>query len=512
MTTNPSLPQFPEPIWRSGVELQAFDTLIEDQSVDVAILGAGITGITTAYLLSKSGQKVALIDAGSILNGTTGHTTAKITAQHDLIYDELIQHIGEVKAKQYYRSNTEALQFIQNTITENNIDCGFKSEDAYLYATEKTSHQKLQKEFEAYRKLGIDSDLVDEIPFDIPIESALVMKNQAQFHPLRYLLPLVEKIKSSGGMIFENTPAVDIETGTKPKVVTRNGFNITCNHVVIASHFPFFDGRGFYFARMHAEKSYVIAIKSNKPYPGGMYLSVDQPKRSLRDTTINGENYILVGGESHKTGHGINTFKHYENLQDWAETTLGIRESPFRWSTQDLITIDKIPYIGKISSKYDNIFVASGYKKWGMTTSTIAAKLLTDLITKGLSPYEELYTPSRFYADPSLKNLVVQNADVAGHFVAGKVGLAHKKLNDMGNDEGAVVKVNGKRTGAYKDENGCLHLVDTTCTHMGCETEWNSGDRTWDCPCHGSRFSIDGTVVEGPAEKPLKQVSLEDKE
>ncbi|WP_408008745.1 FAD-dependent oxidoreductase [Pseudalkalibacillus sp. A8] len=510
MPNNSSLPQFPEPIWRADAGLPSFDTLTEDQTVDVAIIGGGITGITTAYLLSRSGHKVALIDAGNIINGTTGHTTAKITAQHDLIYDELIQHIGEVRAKQYYQSNTEAIRFIQNIINENNTDCDFKNEDAYLYATTKASKQKLQKEYDAYRKLGIDGDLVDQIPFDIPVESALVMKNQAQFHPLRYLLPLTEKIKANGGQIFENTTAVDVETGTKPTVVTRNGFKINCNHVVIASHFPFFEGKGFYFARMYAERSYAIAIKSEKPYPGGMYLSVDQPKRSLRTTTFNGEEYILVGGENHKTGHGINTIKHYEALQDWAQITLGIREYPFRWSTQDLTTIDKIPYIGKIRSKYDNIFIATGFKKWGMTTSAIAAQLITDLITKGLSPYADLYTPSRFYTDPSLKNLVVQNADVAGHFVAGKVGLAHRKLKEMANDEGAVVKVNGKRAGAYKDKNGCLHLVDTTCTHMGCETEWNSGDRTWDCPCHGSRFAIDGTVVEGPAEKPLKKVSLED--
>lgn len=509
MTGLKNFPQYPEPIWNEDVQLPSFGPLNENKTVDVAVVGAGITGITTAYLLSKAGMSVALIDAGTILNGTTSHTTAKVTAQHDLIYDELISHIGIEKAKLYYEANKEALEFIERTISEKNIECGFTREDAYLYATTESSHKKLQKELEAYRKIGIDGDLVGEIPFNIKVQSALAMNNQAQFHPLKYLLPLINEIKAAGVFIYENTTAVDIQTNTKPTVVTKQGWKITCNSVVTSSHFPFFDGRGFYFTRMHAEKSYVLAVKPEKDYPGGMYLCVDQPTRSLRETTINGEQYILVGGESHKTGQGINTIKHYEKLQEWAQRTLGVKQIPYRWSTQDLITIDNIPYIGQISSKHDNIFVATGYRKWGMTTGTAAAHLVTDLIMKKENRYKDVYSPSRFLADPGLKDFITQNADVAGHFIAGKFGMKHKKIEEMSNDEGAVVKVKGKRTGAYKDENGYLHLVDTTCTHLGCECEWNSGDRTWDCPCHGSRFSYDGNVVEGPAEMPLKKVSLD---
>ncbi|MGM7703211.1 FAD-dependent oxidoreductase [Pseudalkalibacillus sp. Hm43] len=510
MTSTKNFPQFPEPIWNEDTTLPKFGPLNGNKSVDVAIVGAGITGITTAYLLSKAGMTVALIDAGPLVNGTTSHTTAKVTAQHDMIYDELISHIGKEKAKLYYEANMEGLEFIEAIIREKGIDCGFTREDAYLYATTDSSHQKLKKEFAAYQKLGIDGDLVSDIPFNIDVKSALVMKNQAQFHPLKYLIPLIQDIHASGGSIYENTTAVDIQTNnSQPVVVTKQGWKITCNAVVTSSHFPFFDGRGFYFTRMHAEKSYVLAVKAEKEYPGGMYLCVDQPTRSLRYTTINGENYILVGGESHKTGQGINTIKHYEALQEWAQNTLGVKQIPYRWSTQDLITIDNIPYIGRISSKHDNIYVATGYRKWGMTTSAVAAKLLTDLVMRQDNRFKDVFTPSRFLADPGLKDFIVQNADVAGHFITGKLGMKHKKIEELSNDEGAVVKVKGKRTGAYKDENGYLHLVDTTCTHLGCECEWNSGDRTWDCPCHGSRFSYDGDVVEGPAEMPLKKVSLD---
>ncbi len=510
MPSTKNFPQFPEPIWNEDTKLPKFGPLNGNKSVDVAIVGGGITGITTAYLLTKAGMTVALIDAGQLVNGTTSHTTAKVTAQHDMIYDELISHIGKEKAKLYYEANMEGLEFIEAIIREKGIDCGFTREDAYLYATTDSSHQKLKKEFAAYQKLGIDGDLVSEIPFNIDVKSALVMRNQAQFHPLKYLIPLIQDIQASGGSIYENTTAIDIQTNTsQPVVVTKQGWKITCNAVVTSSHFPFFDGRGFYFTRMHAEKSYVLAVKAEKEYPGGMYLCVDQPTRSLRYTTINGETYILVGGESHKTGQGINTIKHYEALQEWAQSTLGIKQIPYRWSTQDLITIDNIPYIGRISSKHDNIYVATGYRKWGMTTSAVAAKLLTNLVMKQDNRFKDVFTPSRFLADPSVKDFIVQNTDVAGHFITGKLGMKYKKIDELSNDEGAVVKVKGERTGAYKDKNGYLHLVDTTCTHLGCECEWNSGDRTWDCPCHGSRFSYEGDVVEGPAEMPLKKVSLD---
>ncbi|WP_257347577.1 FAD-dependent oxidoreductase [Pseudalkalibacillus decolorationis] len=503
------MPQYPEPYWRDGVNLPSFDSLNGDQNVDVAIIGAGISGITTAYLLSKEGLKVAIVDAGKIFNGTTGHTTAKITAQHDLIYDELIQHVGVEKAKQYYYSNTEAIQFIQQTVNEKGIDCDFSTEDAFLYGTTQASKTKLEKEWNAYQKLGIKGETKSSIPFQAGAVSALVMKDQAQFHPIKYLLPMIEEITAAGGLIFENTTAIDVQTGAKPIVITRDGFRVTCNFVVSCSHFPFYDRLSFYFTRMHAERSYVIGVETDQQYPGGMYLSVDNPTRSLRSTPYRGGKLILIGGESHKTGQGINTMRHYEALQEWGGNVLGIKSFPYRWSTQDLVTLDKIPYIGEISSKEENIFVATGYKKWGMTSSTVAARLISDQIMRRQNAYKDLYTPSRFIADPSVKNFLIQNADVASHLISGKIEMAPKKVEELETDEGSVVKVSGKRAGAYKDLSGKLHIVDTTCSHLGCECEWNSGDRTWDCPCHGSRYTFDGDVIEGPAERPLKKLNLD---
>ncbi|WP_110114716.1 FAD-dependent oxidoreductase [Bacillus sp. CGMCC 1.16541] len=507
--TKSNMPQSPEPFWRSNLPLPSFDALQNDLTVDVAIIGGGITGITTAYLLTKQGLNVALLEANELLNGTTGHTTAKLTAQHGLIYDELIQHIGKEQAKNYYKANNEALQFVKDLIEEKQINCDFSTEDAYIYTNSDKYVQKIYDEYKAYQKLDIPSDLTHEIPFDFPIKEAVVMKNQAQFHPLKYLFALVEEIKKAGGQIFEHTVATDIKKGEQPIVLTKNGVKVTCKHVVIASHFPFYDGNGFYFSRMYAERSYVIAIKSEKAYPGGMYLSAEQPTRSLRYTEMNGEKLILIGGDSHKSGQGVNTMYHYKALQDFAEETFGINEYLYRWSAQDLYTLDKVPYIGSITPKKKNIFVATGYRKWGMTNGTAAALLLRDLITERENPYMELFSPSRFNADPSIKQFLMQNFDVAGHLIEGKLDIGDKQIKDLEMGEGAVVLIKGKRSGAYKDLDGKVHCIDTTCTHLGCEVEWNAGDTTWDCPCHGSRFSYDGQVIEGPANKPLKHVETE---
>jgi Rieske Fe-S protein len=238
-----------------------------------------------------------------------------------------------------------------------------------------------------------------------------------------------------------------------------------------------------------------------------MYVSVDDPVRSLRYTPVNGKNLIIIGGENHKTGHSPDTLEHYEVLANFAEKTVGIEEFKYRWSTQDLVTIDKLPYICPITADKPTILVATGYRKWGMTNGTTAAQLLADLILDRENPYRDLFSPSRkLQGDPSIKRVVSYNTAVAGQLLKGKLEFVDKSPEDLNPDEGAVVMANGKRAGAYRDLEGKLHIVDTTCQHMGCECEWNSGDRTWDCPCHGSRYTYDGIVIEGPTRKPLKKI------
>jgi len=509
MSYSEKIPQFPKPYWRE-IELPSFPKLQENISVDVAIVGAGITGITAAYLLSKEGLKVAIIEAGDVLNGTTGHTTAKITAQHGLIYDELINHFGEEKARLYYESNKSAIHFIKDTSRKKGIDCDLSIEDACIYAVSEQYANKINTEWEAYQKLGIDGEVTHRIPFDISIQNALIMKSQARFHPLKFLKGLLNEAVQSGCTVYGNSTAMDVDDNdTQPKVITRDGYTVTCRKLIVASHFPYCDKLGFYFAKMYADRSYAIGIKTNKKYPGGMYISVDSPTRSIRETPINGESLIIIGGENHKTGQGIDTMKHFQELERFAEEVFGISEYLYRWSAQDMVTLDKVPYIGPMTKEKENILVATGYKKWGMTTGIMAAHLLTDYVLERDNPYKELYSPSRFTADPSLRSLITANADVAKHLLKGKLEFVPKDPGDLKNDEGSVVMHNGKRAGAYRDENGKLYLVDTSCTHLGCETEWNHAEKTWDCPCHGSRYSITGEVMDGPAVMPLTNLSEE---
>ncbi|KYP79292.1 (2Fe-2S)-binding protein [Ferroacidibacillus organovorans] len=501
------LPQTSQSYWRDSVELPAFPSLDRDITVDVTVVGGGITGITAAYLLCKEGLRVALLEADHLLNGTTGHTTAKISAQHDLIYDELIHHMGREKAKLYYEATTSASRFIENIVREQSISCQLDSEDAYIYATTDTTARKLEREYDAYQKLGIEGFLTDTLPFDFSIQRALCMKGQAQFHPLEYLAHLTREIANMSGQIFEQTVAVDVEDGERPTVVTREGHRVSTNHVLACSHFPFYDGLGFYFARMHAERSYVIAAKTDKRYPGGVYVNVDAPYQSLRSVNIGREDAVLIGGGNHITGQGKDTLTYYEDLATFGQSVFGLRDVLYRWSAQDLVTLDKVAYIGEITSGNPSVLVATGYRKWGMTTGTAAALLLRDIVMNRDNPYRDLYTPSRMYVDPSLKRFFAQNANVTAHLIKGKFELPLRQIGDLANGEGDLVTYEGRRAGAFRDENGVVHLVDTTCTHLGCEVSWNHGDRTWDCPCHGSRFSVDGGVIEGPAQKPLETLN-----
>ncbi|WP_438348742.1 FAD-dependent oxidoreductase [Paenibacillus sp. FA6] len=511
ISSTQQLPQYPESLWRSSTELPTFPRLTENITVDVAIVGAGIAGITTAYLLSKEGFKVAVLDAGQILQGTTGHTTAKVTAQHGMIYDELIQNLGEAQASKYYQANNDALQWIAQTVKEHNIPCEWQQQDAYLYAESNQAEAKLMKEFKAYEKLGIPGQWKESVPVPLHVKGAIQLPGQAQFHPLAYLKALVDAIVKAGGVIYENTTVSNRLEGERPFTLTtlHGDHHITCQHLVSTSHFPFSDGGGFFFSRLHAERSYVIAMKPQTPFAEGMYISVDEPTRSLRTASWNGEQLVLVGGESHKTGQGICTYRHYENLEEFGAKLLGNQGIPFRWSTQDLVTLDKVPYIGQITSKDEGIYVATGFAKWGMTTSAVAARIITDQIQGRDNLYSDLFSPSRFNADPSIKNFVVQNANVAKEMLTGKLGIVYTKADELEKDEGSVITHYGKRAGAYRDPEGNLHLVDTTCTHMGCEVEWNEGERTWDCPCHGSRFGYDGKVMEGPAQEALKRLDYD---
>lgn len=424
------LPQFPQSLWRDSIDLPSFPKLTEDLVTDVAIVGAGITGITAGYLLANAGYKVTLLEAGEIFAGTTGFTSAKISAQHGMIYDDLLKHFGEEQARLYYSSNTEAMEWIISTAEELNLSCGITREDAFLYAdnSDDKTLKQLEAEFNAYEKLGLPGQWLDNVSLPLMAGGAIKLPGQARFHPLQYLQGLLQVILDKGGTVYEHTmigEKVDKDGGLT-LYTEGEKLKIKCRHAISASHFPFYDGGALYFSRLHAERSYCLAIQPETDYEGGMYLSAGDPTRSLRAVEWGGQRLVIVGGDNHKTGQGICTFGHYENLELFAGELLGIKSIPYRWSAQDLITLDRVPYIGKVSGE-EEIYIATGYRKWGMTSGTLAARMITDQILRKHTPYSDLYDPSRFKANPSIKNFIVQNTNVAKELIAGKVEIVHKK-------------------------------------------------------------------------------------
>lgn len=497
-----SLPPAPEPYWISSTGTTNYPELKEDIKADVAVVGGGMAGITTAYLLKKEGLKVALVEASRILKGTTGHTTAKITSQHGLIYNKLKNSMGEEMARQYSQANENAIKVIKDIIKSNNIECDFEPQSSYIYTKDDNYIQKIQDETETASSLGIKASYIEETPLPFSIKAAVRFDNQAQFHPRKYLLALAALIPGNGCGIYENTRAVDIDRTQGLAVVTENGSRVIADKIVIASHYPFYNMEGFYFARIYPERAYVLGIRINGKYPGGMYISAEEPGRSLRSQRYDNGELVFVTGEHHKTGQGPEMMEHYQNLMNFAVNTFSVESIPYRWSTQDCMTLDDIPYTGNFASNTPNVYIATGFGKWGMTNSTASAVILKDLITKGESPWQDVYNPSRSTIGASAKNFIVENANVASQLISGKLAPAGNN-EEINIDEAKVIAVDGKKTGAYRDPDGMVHMVDTTCTHLGCELRWNNGDRTWDCPCHGSRFTIDGAIVDGPALKKL---------
>ncbi|HHY83442.1 MAG TPA: FAD-dependent oxidoreductase [Clostridiales bacterium] len=495
----------PQSYWMASVKFPEYEPLNGDLDVDAAIVGGGIAGITTAFLLKNSGLSVAVLEATKILHGTTGHTTAKVTAQHDIIYNTIIKKMDFDSAQQYAHANQEAIKAIYNIIDQYNIKCDFSWQPAYVYTQDDNYIQKIQDEAEAAISLGFAATYLDEIPLPFKVKAALRFDNQAQFHPLKYLLALAELVHGNGSYIFENTKAIDILTETKYSISTETGFRVNAPNIIIATHYPFYDGNGMYFARIFPERSYALGVTISEKFPEGMYISAEDPGRSYRSQPMdNDEELVIIGGEHHKTGQGGDMNAHYESLLDTARKTFHVKEIKYRWSTQDYTTVDEVPYIGPLNSKDPGVYIAAGFRKWGMTNSMAAAMIIKDYILGSENEWAPVFLPSRFKPAAAAGKFFSENVDVAKHLIKGKLTPAEGHI-DIRPGEAKVVEISGNKTGVYRDVQGQYHYVDTTCTHLGCELVWNSAEHSWDCPCHGSRFTYDGKIIEGPAQKPLNK-------
>ncbi len=479
--------QTTESLWSKSVTIEPRAPLHGDIEADVAVIGAGLAGVLTAFFLQQKGLHTVVLEAARIGSGQTQNTTAKITTQHGLMYSKLIKDFGMEKARQYAMANQRAIAAFEELINGLHIQCEFEHRASYLYSV--SNEQALLDEARAASELGLDAQYVTRLDLPIKTLGAVRFANQAQFHPLRFLRAVAEKLT-----IYEQTQVTDIK---EHSLLCENG-SVHAKHIVMATHYPFLNTPGFYFMRMHQERSYAIALE-NVPLPEGMYYGIDAGTLSLRSSGST----LIVGGGNHRTGEA-----HLKNQYDLLRTEArrwypgGIEIAA--WSAQDCIPMDGVPYIGRFSAATPDWYVATGFKKWGMTSSMAAARLLSDAVTGRDNPYAEVFSPQRFVLSASAKQLAEDGAQSAKGLAAEFLSIPATHTSALPNGHGGIVEYKGHKMGVYKDENGQVHVVSTRCPHLGCQLEWNPAERSWDCPCHGSRFDYTGKLIDNPALGGLK--------
>jgi glycine/D-amino acid oxidase-like deaminating enzyme/nitrite reductase/ring-hydroxylating ferredoxin subunit len=500
-----ALPKSSQSLWIAPRRAPAFPQLRSNLTVDVAVIGGGITGITAATLLKRAGLTVALLEARRLAIGPTGHTTAHLTEALDERYAELRKRFGGAGARLAASSSRAAIEQIAAFVGEEALDCDFARVPGFLYTETADAVAELEAEYEAAVAAGLKVSLVDEVPLPFHVEKALRFEEQAQFHVRRYLMPLAKALRTSGSHVFERTRAVEVKDGEPCLIETDTGARIEARSVVFATNAPL--SRFSMHPSLAHYRSYVLALhlRVGAQTPPGLFWDTADPYHYIRTHPTPAGPLLIVGGEDHKTGQESDTVACFERLREYAQR-FPARSIAYRWSEQVAEPLDGLPFIGK-SPSGGNVFVATGYSGTGMTFGTLAGMLISDLILGRDNPWKDIYSPSRITARPSvLKEYVAENLDYPAHLVADRLrGPDADSFAEVGRGEGKIVAGDAERLAVYRDEHGNAHAVTATCTHLGCQVSWNSAEKTWDCPCHGSRFDTRGQVLNGPARKPLKR-------
>lgn len=482
-------------------------TLTQNLETEVCIIGAGLFGLTTAYYLTKQGKKVVVIEKDDIGEKVSGNTTGKITSQHGLFYSHLIDDYGINYAQKYLEVNEKAIQNIKEIIDTEQIGCDFEEQSAYVFTTNQDEVIEIEKEVDAVNKLGKKAKLISNVDKPFKMKAGIEFENQAQFHPRKYMIGLANVILKDN-QIYNYTTATDVQKYGEKFLITTDRGNVLADSVVLATHYPIVNFPGFYFIKMYQSTSYIIAIETNSKIPEGMYITAKEPVYSFRSAKYNDKNIVLIGGSEHKTGEAIADNSHYTELEKKAKELYPDCKVLFRWNTRDCISLDKIPYIGEFSNLYNNMYVGTGFKKWGMTFSNIAGKIVSDKILGKQNEYEDLFTPTRLKPIKNrweVKNMLKETVD---SIALNKFKIDPSSVSEIENDNASIMKIDGENIGVYKDKNGKLYAVSPVCTHLGCLLTWNNIDKTWDCPCHGSRFDYTGRNIYEPAIKDLNVKNL----
>ena len=481
-----------ESLWISGTKKTNYQTLEKDEKADVCVIGGGIVGAITAYLLTKKGLNVIVLEKDKLCMGVTANSTAKLTSQHGLFYKYLYDEYGADFAKLYLESNENGIKLAEEIIQNENIDCDFEKKDSYVFATTITELEKVKKELNTLNKLGFDAEYVEKI--EIPADNvlgAIKFKNQAQFNARKYTLQLFEKTSNLGAKIYENSKVEKIEKMGENYSISVGKNEVTAKYVVIATHYPIKNFPGVYFSKIYQDKTYVIAVDigENKKTIDGMFIQSCEPVISFRTAKYNEKELLIVAGSGHKTGQPNSKIEdNFINLENYIKKYYPNSKIMFKWSTEDCITLDKIPYIGKFSNLLSNMYVATGFKKWGMSTSHVAGKIITDLILNNKNKYADIYKATRLNPIKNIKELGNMIKESTNSLVLNKLKPINTEFKDIKLGEGGIVEIDGEKVGIYKRQDGEIFAVKPYCGHLGCLISWNNLEKTWDCPCHGSRY------------------------
>ena len=491
-------------LWLAQAPATAYPALDGDETFDVAVIGGGIAGVSTALALKRDGARVAVLERGVICGGASGFTTAKVSALQERKFSEIRKLHGAAGVAAYAQASLAAVARIDELVRDERIDCAWERVAAYTYAADDSQVDAVEQEAAAAREAGIDVVTTDRValPFDVPLAACLA--DQGQLDPVRYVRGLAAAVDGDGSRVFESTAVADVHEGSPCRVRTLDGTTVTADAVVVATNYPLLD-RGLFFARTEAARSYLVAARLRGPAPQGMFITAGSPSRSLRSYDDGADTWLLVGGDGHLVGSDEAQPQRYEALERFAREHFDVVDVPFRWSTQDGMPADKLPYIGPYTPVSTHLFVAAGFQKWGMTSATIAARLLADRLGGREHSDAGVFDPNRVTVRSAPK-LVTTQLWVARHMVGDRLTPADTgSAQEVPAGEARVVRSGLGKVGVYRDEDGVAHGVSLRCTHLGCLLHFNAAEHSWDCPCHGSRFDIDGAVLAGPAVHPLER-------
>jgi len=478
------------------------------QIFDVIVVGGGVTGVTTAYELLKQGKKCLLIEARNLCFGTTGGTTAHLNNFFDTTYAEVASDFGKSGAQNLGRAALDALELYSKNIRELNIDCQYRQSDGIVYARNEKEAGELEEMFKAAFDAGIPVSYTNNIPIQDVFFKALVFGNQAQIHPVKYVYALARAFENAGGVIMENCRLTDLSQKDPLEVETSRGL-LKCTKLVYATHIP--PGVNLLHLRCAPYRSYAMGIElEDDQYPKSMTYDMTDPYHYYRTQETEGGKILIAGGEDHKTGHEEDTELRFKNLEEYLSAIFRIREIKYKWSSQYFEPADGLAYIGHLPGASENVFVATGFGGNGMTYSHIAARVLAAKIASDRDEYEGLFKPGRLKPVAGFTSFVKENADVVNSLVTDRFKIPRTdSITDMPNDTGHTVNFNHQNIAVYKNPEGELFCLNPTCPHLKCTVKWNQTERSWDCPCHGARYSTDGEVLTGPSTRSLEKVRLE---